>query len=224
MSVKLLYIEDDKEIGDFVCAHLKEQGYEVLWLLSGERALEEAEGCGLAILDVMLPGLDGFTIGQRLKKNDPSLPILMLSARTAIDDKLQGLQFADDYLTKPFHPDELTARVEVLLRRFANVAAEPLAVKHWLVYEQENRIENRETGEELILTGKQFQIFSYLLRHLGQIMTKEQIYEGVWGEAYLEGDKTLMVHIRYLREKLEKDPAHPEIIETVRGIGYRVKP
>ncbi|MGG4142298.1 response regulator transcription factor [Paenibacillus algorifonticola] len=224
MSMKLLYIEDDKEIGQFVYTHLQERGYEVQWLLSGERAQEAAAGCSLVILDVMLPGLDGFTIGQRLKKAEPSMPILMLSARTAIDDKLQGLQFADDYLTKPFHPDELTARVEVLLRRFASVATEPLAVKHWLVFEQENRIENRETGEEILLTGKQFQIFSYLLRHLGQIMTKEQIYEGVWGEAYLEGDKTLMVHIRYLREKLEKDPAHPEIIETVRGIGYRVKP
>lgn len=120
MNETLLYIEDDHEIGSFVCQHLKEKGFEVKWLRSGERALEEANGCNLVILDVMLPGLDGFTVGQRLKKTDPSLPILMLSARTSIDDKLQGLQFADDYLTKPFHPDELTARIEVLLRRFSS--------------------------------------------------------------------------------------------------------
>lgn len=223
MSNSLLYIEDDQEIGSFVYQHLQEQGYEVKWLRNGDGASEAAMGCKLAILDVMLPGLDGFTIGQRLKKAVPDIPILMLSARTSIDDKLQGLQFADDYLTKPFHPDELTARIEVLLRRSGARLSEPLAIKHLLVHEQQNRVENRDTGEEITLTGKQFHIFSYLLRHLGQIMTKEQIYEAVWGESFIEGDKTLMVHIRYLREKIERDPASPEIIETVRGIGYRVR-
>ncbi|MFF2092876.1 response regulator transcription factor [Paenibacillus sp. NPDC058174] len=219
----LLYIEDDKEIGSLVCRQLQEKGYEVVWLLSGEHAADEVEYCQLVILDVMLPGLDGFTIGQRLKKKAPATPIIMLSARASIDDKLQGLQFADDYLTKPFHPDELTARIEVLLRRFAAQTAEPLTIKHLLVFEEANRIENAETGEEIQLTGKQFQIFNYLLRHQGQILTKEQIYEAVWKEPYIEGDKTLMVHIRYLREKLERDPATPEVVETVRGIGYRVR-
>ncbi|MNC39570.1 Transcriptional regulatory protein WalR [compost metagenome] len=171
----------------------------------------------------MLPGLDGFTVGQRLKRAYPNLPILMLSARTSIDDKLQGLEFADDYLTKPFHPDELAARIEVLLRRTGAVMSIPLTLKHLMVYEGDNRIIEAASGKEILLTGKQFQIFSYLLRHLGQILTKEQIYEAVWGESYIEGDKTLMVHIRYLREKLELDPAAPEIIETVRGIGYRVR-
>lgn len=225
MSATLLYIEDDREIGSFVCRHLQEHGYTVNWVMSGEQALEAAAGASykLVILDIMLPGLDGFTVGQRLKKAAPDLPILMLSARTSIDDKLQGLQFADDYLTKPFHPDELTARIEVLLRRFGANTSEPIAIKHLLIYEGQNRVENQDTGEELTLTGKQFHIFSYLLRHLGQIMTKEQIYEAVWGESYLDGDKTLMVHIRYLREKIERNPAAPEIIETVRGIGYRIR-
>lgn len=223
MKTALLYIEDDREIGAFVVDHLRSCGYEVRWLRSGEHAVEQAEGCKLVILDVMLPGLDGFTVGQRLKKALPELPILLLSARTAIDDKLQGLQFADDYVTKPFHPDELTARIEVLLRRSGAHAPESVQIKHLLVNERENRIVNSETGEEMVLSGKQFHIFKYLLRHMGQIMTKEQIYESVWGEPYLEGDKTLMVHIRYLREKIEKDPASPEIIETVRGIGYRVR-
>lgn len=222
-SIKLLYIEDDFEIGSWLSANLRSRGYAVTWLQSGERALEEAPACQLVILDVMLPGLDGFTVGQRLKRSHPDLPILMLSARSSIDDKLAGLQFADDYLTKPFHPDELAARVDVLLRRFGAHDTQPLGIKHLLVYPQENRVLLKESGEEIMLTGKQFQIFHYLLRHLGQIMTKEQIYEAVWGEPYLDGDKTLMVHIRYLREKVELDPASPEIIETIRGVGYRIK-
>ncbi|CQR51879.1 MULTISPECIES: response regulator transcription factor [Paenibacillus sonchi group] len=223
MSVTLLYVEDDREIGSAVSADLREREYAVRWLESGEGAVEAAAGCQLVILDVMLPGLDGFTVGQRLKRAYPNLPILMLSARTSIDDKLQGLEFADDYLTKPFHPDELAARIEVLLRRTGAVLSIPLKLKHLMVYEGDNRIIEAASGKEILLTGKQFQIFSYLLRHLGQILTKEQIYEAVWGESYIEGDKTLMVHIRYLREKLELDPAAPEIIETVRGIGYRVR-
>ncbi|WP_151735650.1 response regulator transcription factor ['Paenibacillus yunnanensis' Narsing Rao et al. 2020] len=222
MSVTLLYVEDDREIGSAVSADLREREYAVRWLESGEGAVEAAAGCQLAILDVMLPGLDGFTVGQRLKRAFPELPVLMLTARASIDDKLQGLDFADDYVTKPFHPDELAARIEVLLRRSGASAAAQLQLKHLLVSDGGQQITGAG-GREIVLTGKQFQIFSYLLRHLGQILTKEQIYEAVWGEPYLEGDKTLMVHIRYLREKLELDPAAPEIIETVRGIGYRVR-
>jgi DNA-binding response OmpR family regulator len=223
VKIPILYIEDDTDIGAWVTKDLAARGYEVIWLTNGERALAEATFCRLAIVDIMLPGLDGFTVGQRLKKQIPQLPVLILSARTAIDDKLQGLQFADDYLTKPFHPDELAARIEVLLRRTGDAFEETLTLKHLLVHMRDKRIVHRDTGEDIVLTGKQFHIFQYLLRHLGQIMTKEQIFEAVWGESYLEGDKTLMVHIRYLREKLERDPAVPEIIETIRGIGYRVK-
>ncbi|MDF2921382.1 MAG: DNA-binding response regulator [Paenibacillaceae bacterium] len=223
MNKHILYIEDDPEIGKWVTGHLTDNGYEVVWLTSGERALEYAEPCDLVILDVMLPGLDGFTVGQRLKKKLPDLPILLLSARTTIEDKLQGLHFADDYVTKPFHPDELTARVEVLLRRSGKLVSAVLELRHLLVYPEENRIVDTRTGAEVVLTGKQHQIFRYFLQHPNQILTKEQIYEAVWRECYLEGDKTLMVHIRYLREKLEADPGNPEIIETVRGIGYRVR-
>lgn len=151
------------------------------------------------------------------------IPILMLSARTAVDDKLQGLQFADDYLTKPFHPEELAARVDVLLRRYGKPEQSRLLLRHLEVSLGENRITDTRSGEEIILTGKQHQIFMYMLRHPNQILTKEQIFEAVWGEPYMDGDKTLMVHIRYLREKIEENPGSPAILETIRGIGYRVK-
>lgn len=219
----ILYIEDDYEIGQWVSNEFREQGYQVTWLQTGERALEVVGEADVVVLDVMLPGLDGFTIGHRLKKEQPDVPIMMLSARTAVEDKLQGLAFADDYVTKPFHSKELLARIEVLLRRFERQENECITLGHLQVYPAENRIMNQRTNEEIILTGKQYQIFHYFIRHRNQILTKEQLFEGVWGEVYIQGDKTLMVHIRYLREKLEEDPANPKIIETIRGIGYRLK-
>src|SRR6478609_138600 len=199
----VLYIEDNKEIGLMIQNELKKQNYEVTWLQSGDIASQFIKQADIVILDVMLPGLDGFTVGKKLKKLAPDVPILMLSARTALEDKIMGLEFADDYVTKPFHPEELL-------------------LKHLHISIRDYRVMNRETSEEISLTGKQFHIFTYFLQHLNQILTKEQIYEGVWKERYIEGDKTLMVHIRYLREKLEKNAAKPEIIETIRGIGYRV--
>jgi DNA-binding response OmpR family regulator len=220
--VHILYIEDEKDIGKWVTQNLKEKGYQVTWMRSGEGIDQYISTVDIVILDVMLPGLDGFSIGKRIKRENKDLPILMLSARTAVEDKLEGLSFADDYLTKPFHPDELAARIEVLLRRF-NKNDDKLQLQHLTIHTKDLQIVNQETGEEIQLTGKQYYLFQYFLRHLNQILTKEQLYEGVWGEPYIEGDKTLMVHIRYLREKIEKDPANPTIIETIRGIGYRVK-
>lgn len=224
MKKQLLYIEDDLDIGRWLSQDLTERGYEVVWLTSGDEAAAHMANTDLVVLDVMLPGLDGFSVGQRMKKDYPTIPILMLSARSSLEDKLHGLDFADDYVTKPFHPDELAARIEVLLRRFETSSPSLLKLGHLQVYLHENRLIDTRSDEEIILTGKQFQIFSYLLRHPNQIMTKEQIFEAVWGEPYLDGDKTLMVHIRHLREKIERDPGNPEIIETIRGIGYRVKP
>lgn len=218
----ILYIEDDLDIGNLVKEDLEQRGYLVNWMTSGEEAENSLEDIDLIILDVMLPGLDGFTVGQRLKNSRPEIPILMLSARTAVDDKLQGLQFADDYVTKPFHPEELVARIEVLFRRNQRTLPETIKVGHLTINMTENRI-SKEDGEEILLTAKQHQIFMYLLQHPNQILTKEQLYEAVWGESYLEGDKTLMVHIRYLREKIEENPSAPKIIETIRGLGYRVR-
>lgn len=220
----ILYIEDNQEIGSWVKDELEKRGYSVRWLLSGENVEHEMQGSHVVILDIMLPGLDGFSVGQRLKKAAPSLPILLLSARAAVDDKLQGLQFADDYVTKPFHLDELAARIEVLLRRNGMGVPNHIKLGQYIVVDLTGRtVTNERTGDEVNLTGKEFQILECFLRHRNQILTHEQIWVAVWGEPYISGDKALSVHIRHLREKLEQDPNAPEIIQTIRGIGYRVK-
>lgn len=223
MKKRVLYIEDDPDIGQWVHDELERRGYAVDWLLSGEEAAERVGQADLVVLDVMLPGLDGYTVGQRLKKEAPGVPVLMLSARTSVDDKLQGLKFADDYLTKPFHPDELAARLEVLLRRYGRHEGRTIRLEHLEVSPELQTVVDGRTGEEIALTPKQLQILLYFVRNPNRILTKEQIYEAVWGDPYLEGDKSVMVHIRYLREKIERDPGNPTIIETIRGIGYRVK-
>lgn len=219
----ILYIEDDQEIGQFVKGDLEDRGYMIIWLTSSYNYETYIEKADLIVLDIMMPGLDGFTIGQRMKKTHPQIPLLLLTARTGLEDKLKGLGFADDYVTKPFHPDELAARIEVLLRRFDKTAIHELKLKHLCVHLKEKRILNHQSHEEIFLTDKQLRIFLLLLRHPNQILTKEQIYENIWEQPYIEGDKTLMVHIRHLRQKIEINPNEPEILETIRGIGYRIK-
>lgn len=224
MNRNVLYIEDNEKIGSWVKEELEQRGYSVQWLLSGEGAEREVHLHEVVILDIMLPGLDGFTVGKRLKKAAPAVPILLLTARTSIDDKVDGLQFADDYVTKPFHTDELAARLEVLLRRRGGAHSERITLGNQIeVDPQAQMIYDKRTGEEIILTGKQHQILMYFLRHPNQVLPKEQIYEAVWNETYITGDKTIMVHIHRLRQKLERHPDSPEIIETLKGIGYRVK-
>ncbi|WP_170008827.1 response regulator transcription factor [Bacillus fonticola] len=219
----IVIVEDEKEIGSWLQDVVTEAGLEATWVTTGEELLTIKNEVDLVILDVMLPGLDGFSTGKRWKTQHSDVPILMLSARTAVEDKLEGLSFADDYVPKPFHPEELLARIQILLRRYDRDATQVIDIGQLRISLKDLCIHNRETGGEILLTGKQYAIFRYFLQHANFILTKEQIYEGVWGEPYIEGDKTLMVHIRHLREKLERDPSDPKIIETVRGIGYRVR-
>ncbi|MDM5188112.1 response regulator transcription factor [Bacillus sp. DX4.1] len=220
---RILYIEDDIEIGEWIKKELEKQDYEVLWFTSEKGSSEASKTADVIVLDVMLPGLDGFTLGQRFKSEYPDTPIIMLTARTTLEDKIYGLTFADDYITKPFHPKELIARIEVLLRRYNRDGAEVQRVRHLQVFTKDYRIVNTDTNDEIVLSGKQHQIFFYLMKHINRTLTKEQIFEAVWNESYIEGDKALMVHIRHLREKIERNPSSPTIIETIRGIGYRCK-
>lgn len=220
---KLLYIEDDQEIGDFVCHALNQKGYEVKWLKSGKNFQDHLENVDLIVLDVMLPGLDGFTIGGRMKELTNDIPIIYLTALSTIEDKITGLENADDYMTKPFDPRELIIRIEKLLKRYEKVTEYLYNVKHLKIDLNANQIINSETNEEIFLTGIQYGILSYLLKNNNQILTKEQIYNYVWKDTYIEGDKVVNVHIKYLREKIEKNPKKPEIVETIRGLGYRIK-
>ncbi|PEE39688.1 response regulator transcription factor [Bacillus pseudomycoides] len=219
----IVYIEDDIEIGKEIKLGLEKQSYRVSWFISEKESYEAIKTADIIILDVMLPGLDGFTRGQRFKKDYPDIPIILVTALTALDDKLQGLVFVDDYLTKPFHFKELLARIEILLRRYNKLEDSVQTIQHLQISTKEFRIINTITDEEIDLSGKQHQIFFYLMRHLNQTLTKQQIFEDIWNDSYIEGDKTLMVHIRYLREKIEQNPSKPTIIETIRGIGYRLK-
>lgn len=132
MKRNVLYIEDNEKIGSWVKEELEQRGFSVQWLLSGEGAEKEVNQHEIVILDIMLPGLDGFTVGKRLKKAAPAVPILLLTARTSIDDKVEGLQFADDYLTKPFHTDELIARLEVLIRRKGGTHSERISLGNYI--------------------------------------------------------------------------------------------
>lgn len=224
MKRNVLYIEDNEQIGRWVIEELEQRGYSVKWLVSGEGAEQEVKQHDIVILDIMLPSIDGFTVGKRLKRVAPAVPILLLSARTSIDDKVEGLQFADDYLTKPFHPEELVARLEVLIRRSSGLYGKRIALGEHIEADLETQmVYDKHTGEEILLTGRQHQILMYLIRHANQVLPKEQIYEAVWNEPYIPGDKTLVVHIHRLRQKLERYPNSPEIIENLKGIGYRVK-
>ncbi|MDF7639887.1 response regulator transcription factor [Lactobacillus sp. ESL0791] len=223
-SCVILYIEDNEDIGKWVKDELTQRGYQVYWLLSGQDAQKYFDLADIVVLDIMLPGLDGFTLGKRFKKLRPQVPILLLSARTALEDKVTGLKFADDYLTKPFAPEELAARIEVLLRRNNFIETNKIKFGNHLIIDfSAHTVMNEETKQEIVLTGKEYQILAYLVKHANQIMTKEQIFEDVWEEPYIDGDKTLSVHLRHLRIKLEQDPDKPTVIQTIRGIGYRVK-
>ncbi|MFD2655617.1 response regulator transcription factor [Gracilibacillus thailandensis] len=221
--INILYIEDDQEIRDIVRNALLKKGYNVIHLNSGNDYQQYIDDIHIIVLDVMLPGLDGFTIGQKIKSVKKDIPIIYLTALTAIEDKIKGLENADDYMTKPFDPRELIIRIEKLLVRFEKVSEHFFRVKHLDVDLDTNQIINNETKEEVILTGIQYKILSYLLKNHNQILTKEQIYNYVWQDNYIEGDKVVNVHIKYLRERIEKDPKKPTIIETIRGLGYRIK-
>ncbi|PWH18214.1 MAG: DNA-binding response regulator [Ardenticatenia bacterium] len=237
---KILVVEDEPVLLETLEYNLTRQGYVVLTASDGRKALQVArsEHPDMIILDLMLPGLDGIEV-CRILRQEMSVPVLMLTARTDEIDKIVGLEVgADDYMTKPFSMRELMARVKALLRRvrlireeIASKSEEP-SVKspavppdQMLVFDDLvidlSRREVLRGQQPLRLKPKEFDLLLFLARHRGIVLSRDLILERVWGWDYVGGTRTVDVHVRWLREKIEPDPAHPERIVTVRGVGYR---
>jgi len=225
----VLVIEDDPDIGSLVELHLGDAGHRVVVESNGSRGLERALGGGfdLVILDLMLPGTDGLEICRRLRAEAQHIPILMLTARSTEVDRVVGLEMgADDYLTKPFSVRELTARVKALFRLMEAFSADAAAPENDVLTADDlvinrARREARLAGEVLNLTAKEFDLLLHFACHPGQVFTRSQLLDQVWGYAHEGYEHTVNTHINRLRSKIEPDPAKPRFILTVWGVGYR---
>ena len=234
VAEKILVVDDEKEIADLIEVYLKNDGYTVYKFYSGREALTCIEGTelDLAILDVMLPDIDGFRICQKIREKF-YYPIIMLTAKVEDGDKIMGLTIgADDYITKPFNPLEVVARVKTQLRRYIRYNhACGSGEKNMLPTEFDIRglVINRDThkctlyGREVSLTPIEFSILWYLCEHRGRVISSEELFENVWGEKFLDNNNTVMAHIGRLREKLGEPARKPKFIKTVWGVGYTVE-
>lgn len=223
-SATILVVEDEATLRESLRYTLSRQGYRVLTASDGPSALETARSQkpDLVILDLILPGMDGFEV-CRLLRRDSSVPILILTARDEEVDRVLGLELgADDYVTKPFSMRELVARVKAHLRRAALAQQGPprLLQSGDLVLDLEGH-KALKGGLPLPLKPKEFDLLAYLVAHRGKAFSREHLLNEVWGYDYTGESRTVDVHIRWLREKIEKDPANPVRIITVRGVGYR---
>ena len=221
-------MDDEKEITELVELYLRNEGFQVRCFYTGEEALASVEQSppDLAILDVMLPDMDGFSVCRELRKKY-TFPILMLTARVEDMDKINGLAIgADDYITKPFNPLELTARVKAQLRRYTryNEASAPeLSMDVGNLSISKETHECTLNGKRVNLTPIEFDILWLLCENRGKVISAEELFEKVWGDKFLDCNNTVMVHIRRLREKLHEPPRNPRIIKTVWGVGYKIE-
>jgi len=223
MKGMILVVEDEQAIADLVRAYLRRDGFDVVWSSSGEQALEELSRhpVRLVVLDLGLPGIDGFEVCRRLRSRT-GVPILILSARDDEVDRVAGLEAgADDYVTKPFSPRELVARVKAILRRTSSAGAPvggSLAVGDVELDDAARTV--TVGGEPVELTGREFDLLAALLAHPGVVLSRDRLLELVWGGEFAGGTRTVDVHVGQLRAKLGR----PELVQTVRGAGYKVVP
>lgn len=229
MNEKILIVDDEKEIADLIEVYLKNDGYEVYKFYTGKEALSCAlkEPVDLAILDVMLPDIDGFTLCKRIRE-EHFFPIIMLTAKVEDMDKITGLTLgADDYITKPFNPLELLARVKTQVRRYKrynmaeNIVNDAYDIRGLHISKSSHKCELN--GEELALTPLEFNILWYLCENQGNVVASEELFEAVWEEKYLNSNNTVMAHIARLREKMKESPRKPKYIKTVWGVGYTIE-
>jgi two-component system alkaline phosphatase synthesis response regulator PhoP len=225
MNSHILLIEDEPGLVLTLSDRLRSEGYAVDALYEGTDAVERAtrQRFGLIILDVMLPGKGGFEVCEELRQRGVSTPVLMLTARSQMADKVKGLKIgADDYLTKPFEMPELLARVEALLRRGNRLGLEgPEFYDFGPFHVDMRRSEVLRDGSPAELSSKEFQLLRYLLEHRGRTLSREELLKEVWGYTSAPSTRTVDVHVAWLRQKLEADPKQPRYIVTVHGKGYK---
>ncbi|MCM3538852.1 response regulator transcription factor [Priestia endophytica] len=221
---KILVLEDESAIRSFIVLNLKKAGYDVIEAHTGEQALEliESSSFDIALLDVMLPGIDGFSVCERIRQKNELVGIIMLTARTQDEDKVEGLTIgADDYITKPFSPSELTARIHSLLRRLGRIQKRDQDIvksgpfELYLVNEV-----LKKRGEEIDLTPTEFCLMQEFMSTPKELFSRHELLDRVWGEEYIGDPKVVDVNIRRLRRKIEDNPSRPTYIETVWGRGY----
>jgi two-component system response regulator MprA len=221
---RVLVVDDDPKIVSMMRRGLIFAGYDVDTADSGEAALEQTLGelPDLVILDVMLPGMDGLEVCRRLRAAEPRLPILLLTARDRVPDRVAGLDAgADDYLVKPFAFDELLARIRALMRRSGGELTETLSFSDLTLNPDTHEVRRGERAIELTLT--EYQLLELFLRHPRQVLARDRIHDAVWGHDFYLESNVIDVHIKRLREKLEADGA-PRLIQTIRGVGYSLRP
>lgn len=225
----ILLVDDEKEIVDLLEIYLSNDGFRILKAGNGLEALDivSKQDVDLVILDIMMPKLDGIQTCLKIREHK-NMPIIMLSAKGQDMDKIMGLSTgADDYVSKPFNPLELLARVKSQLRRYTRLNVPAVRKDHEI--EIDDLLINTSThevkveGRDVKLTPREFAILELLGRNRGVVFSIERIYETVWGEAFFESDNTVMVHIRKIREKIEESPRQPKYIKTVWGVGYKIE-
>lgn len=228
MNENILVVDDEEEIADLIELYLKNDGYIVYKAYNGVDALKYIEEIefDLAVLDIMLPDIDGFRICQKIRENH-FFPIIMLTAKVEDGDKIMGLTIgADDYITKPFNPLEVAARVKSQLRRYHRYSM-PTPSKN--EYDIRGLVINRDShrctlfGRELKLTPTEFSVLWYLCENMGRVVPSEELFEAVWKEKYLNNNNTVMAHIGRLREKMNEPAKKPKFIKTVWGVGYEIE-
>ncbi len=225
--INVLVCDDDTAILDSIEIYLKNEGYNVLCATNGIEALEIAEANEIhcVIMDIMMPKMDGMTATMKLRERK-NIPIILLSAKSEDTDKIAGLGFgADDYVTKPFNPLELVARVKSQIRRYTNLGSlekkEDVLVSGGLVLDTKAKSVTVD-GELIKVTSTEYKILEYLMQNMGCVLSTNQIYEAVWHEEAFATEKTVTVHIRRIREKIEINPKEPKYIKVVWGIGYKI--
>ncbi|KRL05422.1 response regulator transcription factor [Liquorilactobacillus oeni] len=227
--MKILVVDDDKDIVELLSIYIKNEGYEVEKAYNGKEALTKINtnpDIALMILDIMMPQMDGIEVIKEIRK-DSQLPVLMLSAKTNDMDKIQGLiQGADDYVTKPFNPLEVMARVKSLLRRaqhdVKNDVPDVLKVGSLVIKKDSHEVET-VTGKSIQLTALEFGILYLLASHPNRVFSADDIFERVWQQESVVSAKTVMVHVSHLRDKIEEATDGEKVIQTVWGVGYKVE-